>query len=86
MINPPYYKRKPRDIKEHAWYAGENLEYFSGLFRSIGGFMHPGSQVLMILSEDCSLDEINAIAAGEEFAMVRETKSRIALNGITYSE
>ena len=32
LINPPYYPRVPRNIKEQAWFCGENFEYFKKLF------------------------------------------------------
>src|SRR5262249_10262007 len=31
VINPPYYKGQPKTEGQHAWYGGENCEYFSEL-------------------------------------------------------
>ncbi|MCB0573577.1 MAG: methyltransferase [Saprospiraceae bacterium] len=67
LINPPYYRRSPRDAGEHAFFAGENLEYFERLFAGLPAYCSAGSKVWMILSEDCDLEAINALAKAQGF-------------------
>lgn len=67
VINPPYYRRKPVQEPDHAWYAGESLQYFYKLFAGLPGVMHSDSRVLMVLSDDCNLEEINKIAGSNSF-------------------
>lgn len=62
VINPPYYPKQPKSIKEKAWFCGENFEYFETLFKQIGAFKKPIAQIIMILSEDCGIKTIKAIA------------------------
>lgn len=66
-INPPYYKRQPLTAKDHAWFCGENGEYFSKLFDTLSGYMHPGSEILMVLIEDCDMEMITGFAAKNGF-------------------
>lgn len=63
LINPPYYPRQPLDFSEHAFFAGENLEYFEKLFASLHPYLHPQTQAWMILSEDCNFIKMKEIAA-----------------------
>lgn len=76
LINPPYYPRQPQNIGEHAFFAGENLEYFEKLFGQLPDFLNaPGPQhpaqtlVWMILSEDCDFLKIKGIAAQYGFCL-----------------
>lgn len=62
LINPPYYPRQPIDFSEHAFFAGENLEYFEKLFASLHPYLQPQTQVWMILSEDCNFMKMKEIA------------------------
>lgn len=62
LINPPFYPKNPANLPEHAFFAGENLNYFRRLFRSLPNYLHAESRVWMILSEDCRLVEIQALA------------------------
>ncbi|TND09030.1 MAG: rsmC [Bacteroidetes bacterium] len=78
VINPPYYKKKPATEAEQAWYCGEELEYFQELFSQLGNYMHPASEVYMILSDDCDLEGIRSIASQRQFGMKPETSKRIA--------
>lgn len=61
-INPPYYKRAPRTYAEHAWYCGENGEYFARLFETLPVYMHVNSTVLLILNDACDLVMIREMA------------------------
>jgi release factor glutamine methyltransferase len=68
VITPPYYPRNPRSESEYAWYCGENFEYFAHLFAQLPGFTDSASEILMILSEDCQLDDILQRAAQQGWA------------------
>lgn len=68
IINPPYYPKNPNTIAENAWFCGENFEYFENLFSQLTGFMTFENDVFMILSEDCELEKIKAIALKNEIA------------------
>lgn len=63
LINPPYFAANPRDVAAHAFFAGENLEYFEALFQQLPDFISPATQAWMILSENCELEKIRKIAA-----------------------
>lgn len=68
-INPPYYKKKPLTPKDHAWFCGENGEYFSSLFNSITAYMNPGTEILMVLIEDCDMEMIKGFAEKNGFVL-----------------
>lgn len=70
LINPPYYKKKPLSLSEYAWYCGENGEYFQKLFAGLQGFIHSGSNVLMVLCDGCDLEMIRGMAKQNAFDMV----------------
>jgi len=61
VINPPYYKKDPKSDYEYAWHCGSNFEYFRNLFASLPGFINQNSNVFMILSEVCDIEEIKKI-------------------------
>lgn len=60
VINPPYYPHTPHSDAERAWYCGEGFEYFVSLFSQLS--THTSSEIFMILSQDCDLVRISAIA------------------------
>jgi release factor glutamine methyltransferase len=68
-INPPYYKKQPLTAKDHAWFCGENGEYFLRLFETLSGYMHERSEVLMVLIEDCDMEMISAYASKSGFTI-----------------
>lgn len=74
IINPPYYKKKPLTEPEYAWYCGEHSEYFQNLFKEMSRFIHEHSKIIMVLSEDCDLKEINFLAEQNNFAMQLKKK------------
>jgi release factor glutamine methyltransferase len=69
LINPPYYKKRPSSLSEYAWYCGENGEYFQKLFRDLDRYIHPGSDVLMVLCDECDLPMIHELAKTNSFTM-----------------
>ncbi len=76
FINPPYYPKKPQTMAENAWFCGESFEYFESLFEQLPAFLTPQNETYMILSEDCELEKIKAIALKNEmaFELVQEKK------------
>ncbi|HKO81813.1 MAG TPA: methyltransferase [Chitinophagaceae bacterium] len=68
-INPPYYRKQPRTLKDYAWYCGENGEYFTMLFAELNNYIHPGSEVYMVLFEGCDMEMINTIAMQNQFVL-----------------
>ena len=69
LVNPPYYRRNARDDSERAWFAGEDLGYFRRFFQTLHPFANADTQVYMILSGDCEIDAIKAIAAGSGYRL-----------------
>lgn len=74
IINPPYYPKQPKNIKEQTWFCGEHFEYFENLFEQLAT-KKTFENCFMILSEDCDLEKIKAIALknGMAFDVVFET-------------
>ena len=60
IINPPYYPKTPQNIKEQAWFCGEDFEYFKKLFKQLP--RHIALHTWMILSEDCDIEHIKKLA------------------------
>jgi release factor glutamine methyltransferase len=83
-INPPYYKKQPRTPAEYAWYCGEQGEYFRQLFNGLQQYMHPQSNVLMVLSDGCDLQMIREMASANGFHLncVHEKKNWLETNFI----
>jgi release factor glutamine methyltransferase len=84
IINPPYYPKKPNNIKENAWFCGENFEYFKKLFFQLPNFINKNNFCYMILSEDCELEKIKAIAEENRinFNLILEKKVALEKNYI----
>jgi release factor glutamine methyltransferase len=61
-INPPYYKKDPQTLLDHAWYCGENGEFFFDLFNQLPGYIHKNSEVIMVLCEGCDIKMIEDAA------------------------
>ena len=70
-------------MAEKAWFCGENFEYFERLFAQLRDFSN-GNEIYMILSDDCDLAKIKAIALKNEMALnvVHEKKVATELNFI----
>ncbi len=69
VINPPFYRGKPQSEADYAWYAGEELEYYSKLMNGIRKFDSDGMNAIIILGEDSPATEISKIAAKEGVEM-----------------
>jgi release factor glutamine methyltransferase len=68
-INPPYYKKNPQNDAEHAWYCGENGEYFGKLFSNLARYIHKETQVLMVLCDGCDIEMITSYGRKNHFYM-----------------
>ncbi len=66
-INPPYYKKQPQTFRDYAWHCGENGEYFETLFKELKNYIHPGSEVYMVLFDGCDIEMIGNLAAQNDF-------------------
>ena len=62
IINPPYYPKTVAKESELAWYCGENFEYFEKLFTQLKSAFLDHQKIIMVLSEDCNIARIKAIA------------------------
>jgi release factor glutamine methyltransferase len=84
LINPPYYFKTPMNMSGHAWYCGEQGEYFQRLFEGIGNYMDQNTVTLMILCEGCEQERIKALAgdAGYELYMMQTNRNLIERNDI----
>ncbi|MDI9255842.1 methyltransferase [Flavobacterium sedimenticola] len=84
IINPPYYPKQPRNVKEQAWFCGENFEYFEKLFRQLPSYLSPKTSCFMILSQDCDIEKIKAMAFEKNmaFELVMEKKTLAETNFI----
>lgn len=84
IINPPYYPKNAKNIKEQAWFCGENFEYFENLFVQLPNFMEENTSCYMILSEDCDIENIHEIGHKNKlnFHLVLQKKSSFERNYI----
>jgi release factor glutamine methyltransferase len=63
LITPPYFRKDPDSVEDHAWFAGANFEYYRNLFAQLADRITPDTLALMGQGEDCDLDEIERLAA-----------------------
>jgi release factor glutamine methyltransferase len=83
-INPPYYKRNPQNELEHAWFCGEQGEYFVKLFSQLGNYIHSSTGIIMVLCDDCDVQMIESIAnrAGYKMQLQQATRRLWEMNYI----
>src|SRR5215204_164349 len=83
-INPPYYKKDPKTLLDHAWYCGENGEFFNRLFTQLSKYIHENSEVIMVLCDGCDIVMIGDAAIQNGFALtcVQTKQSLIEKNFI----
>lgn len=76
LINPPFYPKKPRNFAEHAWFCGDDFEYFEKLFKQlkVRGIR---TGIVMTLSDDCDLQRIMDLGSkfGYSFEKIQVAKS-----------
>ncbi len=82
IINPPYYPKKPKNIKENAWFCGEDFEYFEKLFYQLQNI--ECNNIFMILSEDCAIENIKSISNKNNFCLydIQTIKNKFETNYI----
>jgi release factor glutamine methyltransferase len=84
-VNPPYYRKKAQTWYDHAWYCGENGEYFSNLFRQLREYIHPATIVLMVLCDGCDREMIGAAAVKNDFDLrLRLTRQSLLEKNFIY--
>jgi release factor glutamine methyltransferase len=83
IINPPYYPKDPKNIKEMAWFCGADFEYFKRLFSQLPKFLSEANQTFIILSEDCDLQRIDKNAR-ENRITLKEVQRIKKLGEINY--
>lgn len=84
IINPPYYPKNPKSIKEQAWFCGEDFEYFKKLFQQLSE--RQDETVLMILSQDCDIETIKRIASQNKLQLdVKKERTIIAEQNFIFS-
>ncbi len=76
IVNPPYYARPVQKEEELAWHCGEQFEYFEKFFAALNDYRHPPTQIIMVLTLGCDLDQIFKIARQYQFQfqLIREKK------------
>lgn len=76
IINPPYYPKDPQNLSDHAWFCGEEFEYFKKFFSQLKDAKLTDTHIYMILSEDCDISTIQSIAIGNQhdLSLVLEKK------------
>jgi len=84
-INPPYYKKNPQTLLDHAWYCGENGEFFFRLFAQLPAYIHRNSEVLMVLCDGCDIEMIEEAAREYGFKLnCVETKQTLIEKNFIY--
>lgn len=78
IVNPPYFKKSPATMGQHAWYCGENLEYFEQFFQQASSFVHMNSIIIMVLSDECDFNGIQVIAGTFHWKMELAMEKRTA--------
>jgi release factor glutamine methyltransferase len=68
-INPPFYKKEPVTMQEHAWYCGEHGTYFERLFEGLHKYIHADTEILMVLFDGCDMQMIHGFAATNNFVL-----------------
>lgn len=85
VINPPYYKKDPQTLLDHAWYCGENGEFFFELFNQLPVYIHRESEVIMVLCEGCDMKMIEGAARQNGFKLnCVETKQGLIEKNFIY--
>jgi release factor glutamine methyltransferase len=77
IINPPYYRKNPKQEEDYAWYCGSNYEFFNSLFSTLSKYLSKNSKVFMILSEVCDIERIKSIGVQYGFTWNLKLKKRV---------
>lgn len=79
VINPPYYKKNPKDNVSAAWLAGSEYQYFEKLFKQLAEHINPATIILMVASEDVDIELIKTIADKNGFVLQLKAEKTILL-------
>ncbi len=84
IINPPYFFKKVESDWQNAWYCGAEGEYFINLFAGLRNYIHPQTEILMILADNCDIERIKSIADKNrfQFSLVEKKKVKWEMNFI----
>lgn len=77
IINPPYFPRDAQDETELAWFCGSDFSYFRKLFRQLSE-RDAAPLTLMILSEDCQIEQIRNLAGSNNLSFVQVYQKKVA--------
>ena len=77
IINPPYFPKNPNNDEEFAWFCGNDFQYFKKLFVQIGNYINSDSKIIMVLSEDCEIDNIKKIGEESLFVFIKGYEQKI---------
>lgn len=69
IINPPYFPKDALTESELAWFCGSHFQYYEKLFKQLPNYLFTETIVLMVLSEDCNIKMIEAIAKKNNIEM-----------------
>jgi release factor glutamine methyltransferase len=75
LVNPPYYPKKVTEDVEHAWFCGEDFQYFRKLFQQLHLTNYAGT-VYMVLSDDCDQTMIQKIGNESMFTFSKVFERR----------
>lgn len=74
VINPPYYPQNPKNDTQKAFFCGKEFQYFHRLFQGLQQYFVNSpieTEIIMILSEDCNIIEIEKIAQQNALTMAK---------------
>lgn len=77
VINPPYYPSDPVTEADHAWFCGNDFNYFKKLFMNLQPRLLQNGKCIMVLSEDCVIDLIASIAMEHNLVWKQINKKKI---------
>lgn len=84
IVNPPYYPRTPVTDADHAWFCGENHEYFLAFFSGLASHLTSDGRAVMVLSDVCDLKTISRIALENNFQLKKEMEKDVWADGRNY--
>ncbi len=76
FVNPPFLAEYPEEERDFAFCAGEEYEYFIGLFQDLKKHLASGGQLIMALAQSCDVEQILAMAEHECFKYERLSSKR----------
>lgn len=69
ILNPPYFFDTVLTTVQLAWNCGKNGEFFVKLFSKLNGFTHSGTEIYMVLADNCEIERIKEIARSHQFLL-----------------